>query len=76
MMSHVKFCVVARQVGVDGDRSDFNDQPPAWAWADQRGDIPTPPVSGGEREGELAGSQIVFLSAGLPAVLLVSCLKM
>ena len=65
----------SRQVGVDGDRSDFNDQPPAWAWADQRGDIPTPPVAPlQEGEGELA-SQIVFLPAGLPPVLLVSYLN-
>ena len=33
--SHVKLCVGARQVGVDGDRSDFNDEAPAHADQDQ-----------------------------------------
>ena len=55
----------SRQVGVDGDRSDFNDEAPAPA--DQRGDIPTPPVPsrrggrGRAGPGRLSSSLLVLL---------------
>ena len=64
---------------MDGDRSDFNDEAPAMADRLIRTRRHSNTSSGGE--GELASqpasqpAEIVFLSAGLPPVLLVSYLK-